>query len=58
MLESSRVATLSHAEAMVNGKKQIENRSWKIPVGWCVFQLSMLEKRHASFLHQKVEIRL
>lgn len=27
----------SHAvsvEAMVNGKKQIENRSWKIPMGW------------------------
>ena len=22
------------AEAMVNGKKQIENRSWKIPMGW------------------------
>ena len=22
------------SQAMVNGKKQIENRSWKIPKGW------------------------
>lgn len=25
---------LAVSQAMVNGRKQIENRSWKIPKGW------------------------
>lgn len=28
------VLVLVVSQAMVNGRKQIENRSWKIPKGW------------------------
>ena len=27
---------LPATEAMITGRKQVENRSWRIPAGWCL----------------------
>ena len=40
----------SHVEAMVNGKKQIENRSWKIPMGWWLGRMAY-DRQTQSYTH-------
>merc|ERR1712137_107157 len=49
------VLGIQHGRAMMTGRKQIENRKWKIPVGWYALHVTAYQRAPSSFWCERMK---